>query len=93
MTINEIKRELGFSQISFFSILNKDGEKTSWNRATNPITGDFLIAHEEVIETLVEDKSLSTLYLKRVKDTIFEDGILHRTFILCISDKEAVASF
>lgn len=93
MRIEEIKRELGFSQISFFSILKKDGERTSWNRATNPITGDFLIAHEEVIDALVEDKSISTLYLKRVEDTIFSDGILHRTFILCISSKEAVASF
>ena len=93
MNIQEIKRELGFSQISFFKILKKNGEETVWNRASNPISGDFIIAHDEVIDALVEDKSISTLYLKRVEDTIFSDGILHKTYILCISSKEAVVSF
>ena len=97
MTIKEIKGELGFSKISFFTVLNKDKEETAWRRAVNHLTGDFLIAHEEVVDALLEDKSISNLYLKRVEDTILvtgnKDGVLHRTFMLCRSNREAYAEF
>ena len=92
-TIIEIKEELSFSKLSFFNVLNKDNEETIWWRASNPYTGDFLIAHEEVLEGLNEDPEEDNLFLKRSKDVTFEDGILHRVFILCRGKREAGYSF
>ena len=92
-TINEIKEGLGFKSLSFFNVLNKDKEETVWWRAVNPFTGDFLISHEEVLEGLNEDPEQSNLFLKRSKDVTFEDGILHRIFILCKGRREAGYSF
>ena len=92
-TIIEIKEDLGFKKLSFFNVLNKDKEETSWWRASNPYTGDFLIAHEEVLEGLNEDPEQDNLFLKRKEDCIFEDKILHRVFVLCRGSKEAGYSF
>ena len=92
-TIQEIKTDLGFSKLSFFNVLNKDKEETSWWRATNPFSGDFLIAHEDILESLNEDPEQNNLFLKRKKDVKFEDNILHRVFVLAQSTKEAGYSY
>lgn len=93
-TIIEIKKDLSFTgKLSFFNVLNKDKEESCWWRAINPFTGDFLVAHEEVLEGINEDPEQDNLFLKRSQDAIFEDNILHRVFILCRGKREAGYSF
>ena len=93
-TINEIKASLDFTgKMSFFTVKNKEGEITEWARATDPITGVFVIAHVETVEKLTADRSISTLFLKRKPDVIFEDGILHKVYVLCIGAAESLGDF
>ena len=85
MTYNEIKEELDIKKLEFFNVLNEAGEASEWNRACT-ISGDFVLLHNEAIPSILES---SGLFLKRKEDRTFEDGIPHRVFILCSSDKTA----
>ena len=85
MTYNEIKTELGIKKLEFFNVLNSEGEPSEWNRAQT-LSGDFILLHNETIASILES---SGLFLKRKEDRTFEDGIPHRVFILCSSDKTA----
>lgn len=85
MNYAEIKQELGVKKLEFFNVTNEAGEASEWNRAQT-LSGDFILLHNGTIASLLES---SGLFLKRKEDRTFEDGIPHRVFILCSSDKTA----
>ena len=77
----------------FFPVLDKNKAVTDWARYTNPITGDFVVIHKDTFAAIKADKSITTLFLKRKDDIMFEgSNILHRTFILCIGKRESLGS-
>lgn len=86
MTYAEIKQELGVKKLEFFNVLNEAGEASEWNRAQT-LPGDFILLHNETIPSLTPEAA--GLFLKRKEDRVFEDGIPHRVFVLCKSDKTA----
>ena len=83
MTYNEIKEELQVKKLEFFNVPNSEGEPSEWNRSQT-LSGDFILLHNEAISSILES---SGLFLKRKEDRIFEDGIPHRVFVLCSSEK------
>ena len=83
MTYSQVKTELGVKTLEFFNVLNSEDEPSEWNRACT-ISGDFVLLHNEAIPKI---NSSTGLFLKRKDDLIFEDGLVHRVFILCSSEK------
>ena len=80
-------------KMTFFTVNDKEEAATEWCRATDPISGVFIVSHKETIEKLTKDRGIDTLFLKRKPNVTFKDGILHEVFVLCIGSKEAVAEF
>ena len=84
MTYAEIKEELQVKKLEFFNVTNEAGEASEWTRART-LSGDFILLHNDAIASITPEAT--GLFLKRKEDRIFEDGIPHRVFILCSSEK------
>lgn len=68
---------------------------SGYNRAKT-LQSDFIIAHDEVLESLKEDPTQEGLFLKRKPEIIFTDDKgreeVCRVFVLCHSDAVATGT-
>lgn len=90
MTLQDIKSQLGVPSLGFKRALDLEGDVTEWYNTFVSTQRVRLSVHEDVMEAIKADKSISSLALKDMGTGETEKGSYQKFIIVIYGDVDEV---
>ena len=90
MTLQDIKSQLGVQSLGFKRALDLDGDTTEWYNTFISAQRVRLSVHEDTMEAIKADKSISSLALKDIGTGETEKGSYQKFIIVIYDDVDEV---